>query len=61
MTKMNLKIKPYRIKVLMNSKIVLYILVNGKMEIDTGAENNIGMMEVYMKAIGEIVFYFYFF
>jgi len=39
----------------MNLKMELFILDNGKLELDMEKENNIGMMDPSMKVIGEII------
>jgi len=39
----------------MNLKMVLFTLDNGKMVLDMGKVNNIGMMDLSMKDIGEII------
>jgi len=39
----------------MNLKTVLFILDNGKLELDMEKVNNIGMMDHFMKDIGEII------
>ena len=52
---MSQRIKTFLLQALMNSKMVRYMLDNGKMVTDIVTANNIGMMEVYTKGIGEIV------
>lgn len=55
MMKILLKTLFYLLQDHMNLKMVQSILDNGKMELDMVKESSIGMMEVYMKDIGEIV------
>lgn len=51
----NLKMNNYLSSDHMNFQIELYILDNGKMDIDMVLEHNIGMMAQFIKVIGEII------
>ena len=55
MKMMKMTTKTYRLRVLMSLKMARFTQVSGKMGTGTDTENNTGMMEAFMKVIGEKV------